>query len=356
MVPGINGPSGLGRHPQCRHHAGRIAALSEGKRVWTKPRTSSSPPITASPPSAMPAPPAPPPISIPQRRWWTCPRLPGDGSGRHVGPAVAGPRRHRRADRFQQWRQTARRLGHAGRSNPSRRGGGRQWRFGPDLSSGHDRQGSWPGQGNGRQYRQFLLTQDYVSGIFVNDKLGKFPGALSMSDVGLMGAARTPQPAIYVNFRTFSTGCENELQCTVAVMDTPLATGQGNHGSFSRAETRNFMAAIGPDFKTGYADPAPISNADIAPTLAHVMGLRASGQRRAQGPGDRRGAGRRRGSPNPAPDRQIRTRTGRRPDHPQSGDGGHLPAISTRPGSRAKRWALRRNKSGRTAPGADAPI
>jgi hypothetical protein len=120
---------------------------------------------------------------------------------------------------------------------------------------------------------KFLLAQDYVSGVFVNDKLGKIPGALSMSDVGLMGGARTPQPAIFVNFRSFSTGCENELQCTVAIMDTPLATGQGNHGSFSRAETRNFMAAIGPGFKAGYADPAPISNADIAPTLAHLMGL-----------------------------------------------------------------------------------
>jgi arylsulfatase A-like enzyme len=120
---------------------------------------------------------------------------------------------------------------------------------------------------------KFLSTQDYMSGIFVNDRLGNFPGALPMSDVGLIGSARTPQPAIYVNFRSFSTGCENALQCTVAVMDTPLLTGQGNHGSFSRAETRNFMAAIGPDFKNSYADPAPISNADIAPTLAHVMGL-----------------------------------------------------------------------------------
>jgi arylsulfatase A-like enzyme len=120
---------------------------------------------------------------------------------------------------------------------------------------------------------KFLLTQDYVSGVFVNDKLGKFPGALSMSDVGLMGSALTPQPALFVNFRSFSTGCANELQCTVSISDTPLATGQGNHGSFSRAETRNFMAAIGPGFKAGYADPAPVSNADIAPTLAHVMGL-----------------------------------------------------------------------------------
>lgn len=120
---------------------------------------------------------------------------------------------------------------------------------------------------------KFLVTQDYVSGIFVNDRLGKFPGALSMSDVGLMGSARTPQPAIYVNFRSFTTGCADPLQCTVEIADTPLAAGQGNHGSLSRAETRNFMAAIGPDFKVGYADPTPISNADIAPTLAHLMGV-----------------------------------------------------------------------------------
>ena len=119
---------------------------------------------------------------------------------------------------------------------------------------------------------QFLMTQTYVSGLFVNDALGKFPGTLPMSAVGLIGSARTPQPAIYVNFRSFSV-CSDDLQCTVGVSDTPLFTGQGNHGSFSRAETRNFMAAYGPDFKTGYADPAPVSNADIAPTLARLMGL-----------------------------------------------------------------------------------
>jgi hypothetical protein len=94
-----------------------------------------------------------------------------------------------------------------------------------------------------------------------------------MSNIGLMGSAKTPVPAIYVNFRSFSVCSGGDLQCTVGISDTPLATGQGNHGSFSRAETRNFMAAIGPDFKAGYADPAPISNADIAPTLARLMGV-----------------------------------------------------------------------------------
>jgi arylsulfatase A-like enzyme len=119
----------------------------------------------------------------------------------------------------------------------------------------------------------FLASQDYVAAIFVNDRLGKFPGALSMSDVNLIGTAKTPVPSIYVSFRSIDGDCENRLQCGVGVHDTIQVTGQGSHGSLSRAETRNFMAAIGPDFKSGYADPAPISNADIAPTLAHIAGI-----------------------------------------------------------------------------------
>jgi len=120
---------------------------------------------------------------------------------------------------------------------------------------------------------KFLTTQDYVGAVFVNDKLGKFPGALSMSDLNLMGSAKTPLPSIYVSFRSFAAECDNPLQCGVGIHDTGGATGQGSHGSLSRAETRNFMAAIGPDFKSGYADVAPISNADIAPTLAHIAGI-----------------------------------------------------------------------------------
>ena len=120
---------------------------------------------------------------------------------------------------------------------------------------------------------EFLSTQDYVSGIFVNDRLGKVAGTLPMSAVNLIGSAKTPVPDIYVNFRTFAGQCENPLQCEIGLHDTGLATGQGSHGSLSRGETRNFMAAIGPDFKAGFADPAPISNADIAPTLAHIGGI-----------------------------------------------------------------------------------
>src|SRR6202008_220734 len=45
-------------------------------------------------------------------------------------------------------------------------------------------------------------------------------------------------------------------------------------GSLSRAETHNFMAAVGPDFKAGLRDTAPVSNADIGATLARVLGLK----------------------------------------------------------------------------------
>jgi arylsulfatase A-like enzyme len=120
---------------------------------------------------------------------------------------------------------------------------------------------------------RILLDEDYVSGIFVNDALGEFPGALPMSRINLMGSAVVPAPSIVVNFRSFSTSCDNPIACTAAISDTTLREGQGNHGGFSRAETRNFMAAIGPDFKTGFVDDAPVSNADIAPTLARVLGV-----------------------------------------------------------------------------------
>jgi len=119
-----------------------------------------------------------------------------------------------------------------------------------------------------------LLEQDYVSGIFVDASLGRFTGTLPMSAINLSGSARTPQPAIAVNFISFSTGCEQPLLCAAEVADTGLQQGQGMHGNFSRADTMNFMAAAGPDFKLGFTSTAPVSNADVGKTIAHILGLK----------------------------------------------------------------------------------
>jgi len=118
-----------------------------------------------------------------------------------------------------------------------------------------------------------LAAQDYVSGLFVDSRLGPIAGTLPLSAIALEGTAVTPMPAIAVNFRSFSLGCADPTTCGVEVADTGLQQGQGMHGSFSRADTRNIMGAIGPGFRAEYQDPAPASNADIGKTIASLLRL-----------------------------------------------------------------------------------
>ena len=124
-----------------------------------------------------------------------------------------------------------------------------------------------------RRIVDFLTRQSYVGGIFVDDAYSSdIPGALPLSAIGLVGSSRTPRPAISVNFKTFRLEPSN-LQTGIEIADSSLQHGQGMHGSLGRADTFNNMAAIGPDFKAGYVDLLPVSNADIAPTLARLMNI-----------------------------------------------------------------------------------
>jgi len=120
----------------------------------------------------------------------------------------------------------------------------------------------------------FLTTQDYTGALFVDDALGSIPGALPLSAIGMVGDARTPRPSMVISFRSLAGTCANVENCALDIADTELQQGQGTHGSMSRANTRNFMAAAGPDFKKGFVDPIPVSNADWAQTLAQVLGLK----------------------------------------------------------------------------------
>ena len=76
-----------------------------------------------------------------------------------------------------------------------------------------------------------------------------------------------------VNFRSYVEGCNEPTNGSVEVADTVLRQGQGMHGSFGRGDTMNFMAAIGPDFKAGYVNSLPVSNADVGATAAKLLGL-----------------------------------------------------------------------------------
>ena len=132
------------------------------------------------------------------------------------------------------------------------------------------------------QIAQLLFARDYVSGVFVDEEtVGPIPGALTLKDIGLSGSAKTLRPAMVVNFRSYlETVCAKPelLLCAKEIADTTLPVGGGMHGSFSRADTWNFMAARGPDFRLRYTDALPASTADIGMTMAELLGLKLSGQ------------------------------------------------------------------------------
>jgi hypothetical protein len=110
--------------------------------------------------------------------------------------------------------------------------------------------------------------------LFVNDRLGQVGGALRMSDVGLTGSATTPKPAVIVSFKSFSLDPKNPHMSGVMIGVSTRQHGQGDHGSLARANTFNNMAAIGPDFKKRFVSQSPVSNADVHPTLAHIMKMK----------------------------------------------------------------------------------
>lgn len=122
-----------------------------------------------------------------------------------------------------------------------------------------------------------LSGLDYVGGLFVDESfcgqaMAVCPGALPLSALGLIGTSKLPHPAIVVTFKVFYPR-PGDLQSALQISDTNLQEGQGMHGGFGREQTWNNMAAIGPDFKAGFVDRAPVGNMDITPTLAHILGL-----------------------------------------------------------------------------------
>jgi len=126
----------------------------------------------------------------------------------------------------------------------------------------------------------YLATLDYVGALFVHDRFGLLPGTLPLSSLNLLGSSKLPTPDIIVSFRSFELtaeqtgGTTDPLRRVVQITDSPLQQGQGNHGGLGRESTFNFMAAVGPDFRAGFIDSFPASNADIAPTLAALLNLR----------------------------------------------------------------------------------
>jgi hypothetical protein len=80
-------------------------------------------------------------------------------------------------------------------------------------------------------------------------------------------------PDIVILFAPGRERCAPSELCTSVTADTPLIEGEGIPNAFSRSGTETFMVARGPDFRSGFIDRAPASNADIHRTIAELLNL-----------------------------------------------------------------------------------
>ncbi|WP_374690326.1 alkaline phosphatase family protein [Accumulibacter sp.] len=117
---------------------------------------------------------------------------------------------------------------------------------------------------------RFLQSREEYGAVFVDTRYGAVPGTFSLQSVGLENTAgRNPDIVVSLNYD------ENEVIQGYKGTQFSSATNRnrGSHGSFSPVDVRNTLIIQGPDFKSGFQDALPTGNIDVAPTVAHLLGL-----------------------------------------------------------------------------------
>ena len=118
-----------------------------------------------------------------------------------------------------------------------------------------------------RRLTAFLQASDFAGVLFTRDGLkGTFP--LSAAHIDSPDA-----PDLVVAMRWNDDKNATGFPGTV-VSDGGRKPGQGTHSTLSRYDMHNTLIAAGPDFRQGWRDELPSGNVDVAPTIAHVLGLK----------------------------------------------------------------------------------
>jgi arylsulfatase A-like enzyme len=113
-----------------------------------------------------------------------------------------------------------------------------------------------------------LQSRLQFGAIFVSDKHGEIAGTLPMSLIKTENSGSGRAPDIIVSF----SYDENVVVAGKSgVSYASSVNRRGDHGSFSPTDTHISLMAIGPDFKSGFADTLPTVNVDLAPTVARIL-------------------------------------------------------------------------------------
>jgi arylsulfatase A-like enzyme len=120
----------------------------------------------------------------------------------------------------------------------------------------------------------FLQTREEVGAIFVDSSYGNISGTLPLDLIKVENMVEHRNPDI-----VFSYTWDDKV--VIAGMPgieyNSSATNRGMHGSFSPIDVHNTLIAAGPDFRAAFTDPVPSGNVDVAPTVAHLLGLEMPG-------------------------------------------------------------------------------
>jgi predicted AlkP superfamily pyrophosphatase or phosphodiesterase len=117
-----------------------------------------------------------------------------------------------------------------------------------------------------RRLVEFLQKSDIAGVIFSRDA---FEGTFPLSQVAVDTAEA---PDVMFSARWSSEANRDGMPGTL-VAEGKRGPGQGNHSSLSRFDMHNTLVAAGPHFKQHFVDELPSGNADVAPTILHLLGF-----------------------------------------------------------------------------------
>jgi arylsulfatase A-like enzyme len=119
-----------------------------------------------------------------------------------------------------------------------------------------------------RRLVEFLQQSDFAGVIFTRQGL---PGTFHLNDAKI---DNPHAPDIVMAFRWNDS--KNQFGAAGMIdADWQRKAGEGTHATLSRFDMHNTLIAAGPDFRRGQTDDLPTGNIDLAPTIVHILGIKA---------------------------------------------------------------------------------
>jgi arylsulfatase A-like enzyme len=122
--------------------------------------------------------------------------------------------------------------------------------------------------GLARKAVDFLQAQDFPGVIFTRELM---TGTFTLDQIRINTA---DAPDVVVSLRWSAETSATGVAGSIISDGKQRGAGQGNHATLSPFDMRATLVAAGPDFQRGLINQLPSGNADLAPTILNLLGVR----------------------------------------------------------------------------------